>query len=384
MMKKIRYGMVGGGTGSFIGSIHRAAAALDGCYELVCGAFSSDRERGLESAAALGLPAARSYPDYVAMLAAEAVLPADQRMELVVIVTPNHLHVPVSIAALRAGYHVVCDKPAAMTLAEVRALADVVRDSNRLYALTYTYAGYPMVEEARVRIARGDLGTIRRIDVRYRQGWLSDPIEKDGHRQAGWRTDPAYSGLSCCLGDIGVHAFHLAEHVTGMQVQALSADLATHVAGRRLDDDAGILLRFANGARGTLVASQICCGEENDVSIHVYGDRGGLSWSQNDNESLMLKWPNRPQEIVRMGGPGSSPQALARCRLPAGHHNGYIEAFANHYRAVAGALAQQAISVPVGEINWFPGIEAGVRSLAFIETALANSNGNQKWSEIES
>jgi predicted dehydrogenase len=381
-MRKIRYGMAGGGEGAFIGAAHRAAAALDGRYELVCGAFSSDAERGRRSAASLGLSTSRAYENVAALIAGESALSAEQRIEVLVIATPNYLHAPAASAALRAGFHVICDKPAAMNLAEASALADVVYQSNRIYALTYTYAGYPMVEEARYRVARGDLGAIRRIDVAYRQGWLSTPIEQSGQKQASWRTDPEQAGSSCCLADIGVHAFQLAEHVGGMPVQALSADVATHVAGRRLDDDAAALLRFANGARGTLVASQICCGEENGLAIRVYGERGGLEWLQTEPDSLLLKWPERPMETVRMGGPQLSPQALARCRVPAGHPGGYLEAFANHYRAVAEVLAVDTLAAPLGDPNWFPGIAEGLRSMAFVEAALRNSRGNEKWSEL--
>jgi predicted dehydrogenase len=367
--------MVGGAEGAFIGAIHRAAAALDGQFELVSGAFSQDPAKGRRTAATLGLDPARAYDDVTALLAGE-----QGRMDVLVIVTPNHLHAPAALAALRAGFHVVSDKPAAMDLAGAKSIEQAVKDSGKLYALTYTYAGYPLVEEARRRVARGDFGVLRRIDVHYPQGWLSAPIEKDGQKQAEWRTDPARAGISCCLADIGVHAFQLAEHISGLKVAEISADVAIHVPGRRLDDDASVLLRFANGARGTLTASQICAGEENGLSIRIYGEKGGLVWTQTEPDSLILKWSDRPMEVLRMGGPGLSPEALARCRVPAGHPGGYVEAFANHYRAVAGTLAAGRVSSPLGDPLWFPGVAEGVRSLAFVETALANSRGREKWS----
>lgn len=369
--------MVGGAEGAFIGAVHRAAAALDGQFELVCGAFSRDPAKGRRTAAALGLAPERAYDDLSALLANE-----QGRMDVLVIVTPNHLHAPAARAALQAGFHVVSDKPAAMDRAEADSIAQAVADSGRLYALTYTYAGYPLVEEARRRVAAGAFGKIRRIDVQYPQGWLSQPIERDGQKQAEWRTDPARAGISCCLADIGVHAFQLAEHISGLRVAELSADVSIHVPGRRLDDDASVLLRFANGARGTLTASQICAGEENGLSIRLYGEKGGMVWTQTEPDSLILKWLDRPMEILRMGGPGLSPEALARCRLPAGHPGGYLEAFANHYRAVAGTLAAGRVSSPLGDPHWFPGIAEGVRSLAFVEAALANSRGTTKWSSL--
>ena len=374
---KIRYGMVGGAEGAFIGAVHRAAAALDGQFELVSGAFSQDPAKGRRSAAALGLAPDRAYDDLPALLASE-----QGRMDVLVIVTPNHLHASAAISALQTGFHVVSDKPAAMNLAEAKSIEQAVKESGRLYALTYTYAGYPLVEEARRRIARGELGAIRRIDVQYPQGWLSAPIEKDGQKQAEWRTDPARAGVSCCLADIGVHAFQLAEHISGLKVAEISADVSIHVPGRRLDDDASVLLRFENGARGTLTASQICAGEENGLSIRIYGEKGGLVWTQTEPDSLILKWPDRPMETLRMGGPGLSAEAQARCRVPAGHPGGYVEAFANHYRAVAGTLSAGRVSSPLGDPLWFPGIAEGVRSLAFVEAALANSRGADKWSSL--
>ena len=369
--------MVGGAEGAFIGAVHRAAAALDGQFELVCGAFSQDPAKGRRTAAALGLAPDRAYDALPALLAGE-----QGRMDVLVIVTPNHLHAPAARAALQAGFHVVSDKPAAMDLAEAKSIEQAVKESGRLYALTYTYAGYPLVEEARRRVARGDFGVIRRIDVQYPQGWLSAPIEKDGQKQAEWRTDPARAGISCCLADIGVHAFQLAEHISGLKVAEISADVAIQVPGRRLDDDASVLLRFENGAHGTLTASQICAGEENGLQVRIYGETGGLVWTQTEPDSLILKWTDRPMEILRMGGPGLSPEALARCRVPAGHPGGYVEAFANHYRAVAGTLAAGRVSSPLGDPLWFPGIGEGVRSLAFVETALANSRGAEKWSSL--
>ncbi|WP_222428297.1 Gfo/Idh/MocA family protein [Sphingomonas suaedae] len=381
--QRIRYGMVGGGEGAFIGAVHRMAAALDGDYALVCGAFSSDAERGRRSGTALGLDPARSYPTLDAMLAGERALPEGERMQLVSIVTPNHLHAPAAIAALDAGFHVISDKPMALNLAESRAIAAAVERSGRLYGLTFTYSGYPLVEEARVRVARGDFGAIRLVQVEYSQGWLSGPLDREGNKQAEWRTDPARAGLGGCLGDIGTHAFHLAEHVSGLAVEELSADLTTHVPGRRLDDDVAALLRLDGGARGVLKASQVAAGDENGLRLRIHGERGGLDWSQMEPNTLTLRWLDCPAEIVRAGGPGLAPSTLAMLRTPAGHPEGYIEAFANLYRSFGRAVRGGAtIPPPRGAADWFPGISDGLRTMAFIETMIENSAGAQKWTRL--
>jgi predicted dehydrogenase len=377
--RKIRYGMVGGGEGAFIGAVHRMAAALDGEYALVCGAFSSDAARNQRSAAGLGLDPARAYPTLEAMIAAESALPEDQRMEVLAIVTPNHLHAPAAIAALDAGFHVFSEKPMAMNLAEALAIEAAVTRSRKLYGLAFTYSGYPLVEEARVRVSRGDFGAIRLVQAEYWQGWLSRPLDRDGNKQAEWRTDPARAGLGGCLGDIGTHAFQLAEHVSGLAVESLSADLTIHVAGRRLDDDVAALLRFEGGARGVLKTTQVAAGEENGLHLRVYGEKGGLEWSQMEPNTLVLRWLDRPMEVVRASGPGLDSLTTARLRTPSGHPEGYIEAFANLYCSFGRAVRSGATPPPPGTADWFPGITDGLRTMVFVETMIENSAGAEKW-----
>lgn len=380
---KVRYGMVGGGEGAFIGAVHRMAAALDGEYELVCGAFSSDAERNQRSADALGLDPGRAYATLGALLAGEAALPEDQRMEALAIVTPNHLHAPMAIAALDAGFHVMSEKPMALNLAEAQAIDAAIARSGKLYGLAFTYSGYPLIEEARVRVARGDFGAIRLVQVEYTQGWLSRPIDQGGNKQAEWRTDPARAGLGGCLGDIGTHAFQLAEHVSGLAVESLSAELTTHVPGRRLDDDVAALLRFEGEARGVLKASQVAAGDENGLRLRIHGEEGGLDWSQMEPNTLTLRWLDRPTEVIRAGGPGLDPSAMARLRIPAGHPEGYIEAFANLYRSFGRVLrAGAATPPPRGAADWFPGILDGLRTMAFVEAVIANNAGAAKWTSL--
>jgi len=380
---KVRYGMVGGGEGAFIGAVHRMAAALDGEYELVCGAFSGDAERNRRSADAIGLDPNRAYATLDALLAGEAALPEDRRMEALAIVTPNHLHAPMAIAALDAGFHVLSEKPMALNLTEAHAIDAAASRSGKLYGLAFTYSGYPLIEEARVRVARGDFGTIRLVQVEYSQGWLSLPVDRDGNKQAEWRTDPARAGLGGCLGDIGTHAFQLAEHVSGLAVESLSAELTTHVPGRRLDDDVAALLRFERGTRGVLKASQIAAGDENGLRLRIHGEAGGLDWSQMEPNTLTLRWLDRPTEVIRAGGPGLDPSAMARLRIPAGHPEGYIEAFANLYRNFGRALrAGAATPPPRGAADWFPGILDGLRTMAFIEAVIENNAGAAKWTPL--
>lgn len=380
---KVRYGMVGGGEGAFIGAVHRMAAALDGEFALVCGAFSSDPERNRRSADALGLDPARAYATLDALLAGEAALPEDQRMEALAIVTPNHLHAPMAIAALDAGFHVMSEKPMALNLAEALAIETAVKRSGKLYGLAFTYSGYPLVEEARTRVARGDFGAIRLVQVEYSQGWLSEPIDRDGNKQAEWRTDPARAGLGGCLGDIGTHAFQLAEHVSGLTVESLSADLTTHVPGRRLDDDVAALLRFEGGARGVLKASQIAAGDENGLRLRIHGEKGGLDWSQMEPNTLTLRWLDRPTEVIRTGGPALAPSTTARQRIPAGHPEGYIEAFANLYRNFGRTLRTGATTPPSPDTtDRFPGISDGLRTMTFVEAMIENSAGETKWTSL--
>jgi predicted dehydrogenase len=372
--------MVGGGEGAFIGAVHRAAAALDQTLTLVCGAFASDPERSRRSGANLGLPPGRCYGDYAEMFAAEAARPPGERMELVAIVTPNDLHLAVATAAFRHGFHVLSDKPATTSLAECYALRDALNASGCLYGLTHPYGSYPLIVEAAERVRAGQLGTIRKVLVEYTQGWLAEPIERRGQKQAIWRLDPKRAGLSSCMGDIGVHAFHLAELVTGLRTTELCADLNSIVQGRELDDDGAAFLRFDNGARGVLVASQICTGEENDLRLRIYGDAGGLDWRQQEPNSLWLKAANKPIELIRSGGPSLSAAARAHSRLPAGHPEGYLEAFANVYRHFAAQVRAHG-----GHGNGdpapraVPGIKAALRGMAFIETVVAASQSPQKW-----
>jgi len=379
MPRTLRLAMIGGGEGAFIGAIHRAAAALDGHWRLVAGAFSSDPDRNRRSGEALEIGPERRYSSLEALLAAEAALPAAERVDAVVIVTPNHLHAPMAIAALDAGFHVFCEKPMALNLNEARSIAEAQARSGRQFALAFTYSGYPLVEEARVRIARGDFGKIRLVQVEYSQGWLSRPIDREGNKQAEWRTDPARAGLGGCLGDIGTHAFHLAEHVSGLQVRDLCADLTTHVPGRRLDDDVSVLLRLEGGARGTLKASQVAAGDENGLKLSIHGELGGLEWSQMEPNSLVLRWLDRPTEIVRAAGPGLAETTLSLLRTPSGHPEGYIEAFANLYRAFAIRISGSA---GTDLDSAFPSVDAGLRTMAFVESVIANSASDKKWTTL--
>jgi predicted dehydrogenase len=370
-------GMVGGGEGAFIGAVHRMAAALDGQIELVCAALSSEPERARRSGAALYLPAARVYTDYREMMRAERQLPADLRMDFVVIVTPNHLHLPVALAAISHDFHVLSDKPATLNLAECLELRAALQARDVLYGLTHAYVGFPLIREAQSRIAGGELGVIRKVIVDYAQGWLAAAEEHSGNKQAQWRLDPARAGAGGCIGDIGVHAAHLAEYVTGLKIVELCADLSAFVPGRQLDDDSSMLLRFDNGARGILQASQICCGEENNLTIRVYGERGGLQWSQQEPNSLWLLQADQPKQLLRANGPQISARTRDLSRTPAGHPEGYLEAFANIYRDFGAALRRKLAGAAPELPTEFPGIEAGVRGMAFIETAVASSKAQQ-------
>ena len=371
----LKLGMAGGGEGAFIGAIHRHAAAMDGDWQLVAGAFSSDAGRNARSGDALHLDPARVYGEIHALIAGELALPVGERIDALAIVTPNHLHAPMAIAALNAGIHVFCEKPMAMNGDEARAIAAAAKAGGAKFALAFTYSGYPLVEEARARVARGELGKIRLVQVEYQQGWLSLPIDGEGNKQAEWRTDPAKAGLGGCLGDIGTHAFHLAEHVAGVRVDTLSADLTTHVPGRRLDDDVSALLRFEGGARGTLKATQVAAGEENGLKLRVSGERGTLEWAQMEPNTLTLRWLDRPTEVVRAGGPGLGASTQALLRTPSGHPEGYIEAFANLYRGFAARIRGD-------DARFVPGLSDGLRTMAFIEAMIANAASDDKWTHV--
>lgn len=375
---RVRMGMVGGGEGAFIGEIHRAAARLDGEVELVCGAFSSSPEVTRRTGARLGLPADRVYASWEDLLTAESRLPPEVRAQFISIVTPNDLHCAIAQRALDSGFHVLSEKPATRTLAEARTVAAAVARAGRCYALTHTYLGYPMVTEARLRVLDGDIGKVRRVQVDYPQGWLTTALEASGNRQAQWRTDPQRAGVAGSVGDIGVHAFNLTEYVTGLHVTQLCADLGFTVPDRRLDDQASALLRFEGGAVGVLTASQISAGEENDLSIRVYGETGGIIWSHRDPSSLRLLSLNGTQRTLRAGNNMADlhPATRAQCRTPAGHPEGYIEAFANIYRAFAADVR----NFPAGgalSLSSPATLQSALRGMAFIEAMVASSAGQQ-------
>lgn len=382
-MAKIRMGMVGGGEGAFIGAVHRMAANLDGEIELVCGAFSRDAEKSQRSGRSLHLPDHRVYTDFNQMMVQEAALPAEQRMQFVAIVTPNHMHFPVAKAALEAGFHVLSDKPATFDLNEAIALREIVEKTGLQYGLTHTYTGYPLVKEAKLRIAAGELGNIRKIVVEYPQGWLADKEDAD-NKQAAWRLDPTQAGISSCMGDIGVHAANLAEYVSGLEISALCADLTAFVDGRTLDDDGSILLRFNGGAKGVLMASQVSVGEENAVRLRIYGDNGGLEWSQEEPNTLWLKTNDQPAQRLRAAADYLSPLAALNARTPSGHPEGYLEAFANIYMSFASRVRAIADGVPFDQRGLdSQGIEEAVRGMHFIELAVASSNSDIKWHAFE-
>jgi len=371
---KVRVGMVGGGEGAFIGQVHRQAMRLDGHIELVCGAFSRDPENNRRSGAALHLDPQRCYESWEALLAAEQARPADQRMELLVIVTPNHLHAPIAAAALQAGFHVFSEKPAALSLADMQALAAIQADSGRLYGLAHTYQGYPMVWQARNMVQTGALGRLRKIFVEYPQGWLGEDLAGQGNKQAAWRGEPAQAGPSGCMGDIGVHAFNLAEFVSGQRIERLCADLGVHVAGRQLDDDGAVLFQTDGGASGVLIASQVCTGKENALTLRLYGERGGLEWRQEEPNSLIHRAHGEALRVLRAGIDQRwlCSDALRRLRLPAGHPEGYLEAMANLY-------TDFATSIRSGCVLEVPGVDAGLRGMAFIETVIASHHSDNKW-----
>jgi predicted dehydrogenase len=384
MNRKIRMGMIGGGPGAFIGGVHRMAAALDGQIELVAGAFSSDPKKSKAAGRELYLPEHRTYDSYVQMIEREKNLSTDERIDFVSIVTPNHAHFPAAKYALDNGFHVVCDKPMTFNLTEAKDLASLVKKTGLLFCLTHTYTGYPMVKQARHMVLNGKLGKIRKIVVEYPQGWLASRIEGSGQKQADWRTDSNRAGISCCMGDIGTHAENLAEYISGLQISELAADLTTFVPGRPLDDDGNVLLRFNNGAKGILHASQISVGDENNLNIRIYGDQGGLSWSQEEPNTLIAKWPSRPREIIRTGGADLCPATLANTRLPAGHPEGYLEAFANLYRNFSATLrACLDNTTPTPEQLDFPGANDGLRGMLFIEAVVHSSKNNAAWTKLD-
>ncbi len=375
--------MVGGGKDAFIGSIHRYAVGMDGLIDLVCGALSINPEIAKDSGKSLFFEEDRIYLTYEEMITKESQLPADKRIDFVTIVTPNFAHFTPAMMAMDHGFHVVIEKPIAFTLDEAQQLKQKAAETGRILCLTHTYSGYPLVKQARQMIKEGKLGKIRKVWVEYPQGWLSKLSEREGNAQAAWRTDPKRSGKSGCMGDIGTHAAHLAEYVTGLKITHLCADLNVMVEGRLLDDDGNVLLKLENGAAGVLMASQIAAGEENALKIRVYGEKGGLEWAQHEPNTMLVKWLDQPTQIYRAGGNYAdrlSSFAVHNARTPGGHPEGYLEAFANIYRNFALTLGAKIDGIePTPEMLDFPGVEDGIRGMAFIDNVVASSQSDQKW-----
>ena len=380
MARKLRMGMVGGGRGAFIGGVHRMAAALDGQIELVCGAFSSSPEKSKASAEDLYISPDRAYANFEEMIMKEKELPEDVRMDFVSIVTPNHVHFAPAKMALENGFHVICDKPLCFDMEEAHELKKVVADTGMIFALTHNYTGYPMVKQGRQMIKHGDIGDVRKVVVEYPQGWLSTKVEDTDSKQAAWRTDPKRSGIAGAMGDIGTHAENLAEYMTGLQIKELCADISTFVDGRLLDDDGSILLRFDNGAKGILFASQIAAGEENSLNIRIYGTKAGLEWHQMEPNTLLVKPLEGPIKILRTGVGPLYPEAEQAARIPAGHPEGYLEAFANVYKYFAHCIHARIHGVEPDPIMCdFPSVDDGVRGMQFIYSAIDSGKSDQKW-----
>jgi predicted dehydrogenase len=380
-------GMIGGGKDAFIGAIHRFAANMDGLIEVTAGALSINPEIAVASGKMLFLPAERTYLNFQEMIDKEAALPADQKIDFVTIVTPNFAHFAPAMMALDNGFHVVIEKPIAFTLEEAQQLKKKVKETGLILCLTHTYSGYPMVKQARAMVADGVLGKIRKVWVEYPQGWLSKLSEREGNAQAAWRTDPKKSGKSGCMGDIGTHAAHLSEYITGAEITHLCADLNAMVPGRMLDDDGGVLLKFNNGAHGVLMASQVAAGEENALKIRVYGEKGGIEWAQHEPNTLLVKWLDAPTQILRAGGNYGdrlSSYATKNCRTPGGHPEGYLEAFANIYHNFAKTVSARIDgSTPTPEELDFPSVEDGIRGMAFIDNVVASAASDLKWTEYK-
>ena len=377
--------MVGGGKDAFIGAIHRLAANMDGLIELSCGALSINPDLAKESGKELFLPEDRTYLTFEEMIEKESKMPEDKRIDFITIVTPNFAHYAPAAMALDNGFNVIVEKPMTFTLQEAKDLKKKLEQSGKTLCLTHTYSGYPMVKQAKAMVAEGAFGKIRKIVVEYSQGWLSRLTEREGNAQASWRTDPKKSGKAGAMGDIGTHAAHLAEYISGLRITKLCADLNVMVEGRALDDDGNVLLKFDNGAAGVLVATQIAAGEENNLKIRIYGEKGGIDWTQQEPNTLIVRWLDQPTQILRAGNnsPGLSSYALQNCRTPGGHPEGYLEAFANIYRNFAHTLmAKLDGKEPTKEMLDFPGIEDGVRGMAFIENVVASGNSNEKWTDF--
>jgi len=383
MNRKLRMGMVGGGKDAFIGAIHRLAANMDGLIEVTCGALSINPENAVASGEALFLAKDRIYITYEELFKKEASLPANERIDFVTIVTPNFAHFAPAMMALDHGFHVVIEKPITFSLEEAKQLKKKLAETGLTLCLTHTYAGYPMVKQAKAMMKEGRFGKIRKVWVEYPQGWLSTLSEKEGNAQAAWRTDPKKSGKSSVMGDIGTHAAHLAEYITGSKITDVCAELNTMVEGRLLDDDGAVLLKFDNGAKGVLMASQVAAGEENALKIRIYGEKGGIEWAQHEPNTLLVKWLDQPTQIFRAGGNYGahlSVAAIHNSRTPGGHPEGYLEAFANIYRNFALTLGCKIDgTTPTPEMLDFPGIEEGIRGMAFIDNVVASSQSDKKW-----
>ena len=380
--RPLRFGMIGGGVGAFIGAVHRTAAALDGGMVFDAGCLSSTPARAIESGDLLGLRSERNYPTWEAMLAAQTALPPDQRIDLVIIVTPNHAHFAPALAFTMAGFHVVCDKPLVHNSADAARLIEAAKAANTVFAVTYNYSGYPLVKQAREIIASGGLGLIRKVVVEYNQGWLANRLETSGQKQADWRTDPARSGLGGAIGDIGSHAEQLCCYMTGLAITHVCADLTTFVQGRLLDDDASVLLRFDGGAKGVLMASQVQIGHENDLRIRVHGEKGSLRWSQEDPNQLIVSADGEPDRVFKRGNGYLGASAKQNTRLPAGHPEAFYEAFANIYAAVGRAIRAGAGGLGAAEAFDFPGLTDGARGVAFIEKVVQSARSEQKWTAL--
>lgn len=383
MSRKIKMGMIGGGRGAFIGAVHRMAAGIDGQIEFVAGALDVDPEMALLAGRDLFLNPDRTYGTYQEMIEKELALPEEERIDFVSIVTPNHVHYDPARLALENGFHVVCEKPMTYSLEEALELEKLVRQTGLVFALTHTYTGYPMIKQAREMIQKGVFGEIRKVVVEYPQGWLSTPLETTGQQQATWRTDPKRSGKAGSVGDIGTHAENLAETITGLKITELSADVSTFVRGRLLDDDANVLIRLNNGAKGVLHCSQISAGEENALNIRVYGEKGSIQWHQHDPNTMFVKWLDKPMEVYRTGNGYMGNMAQAHTRTPAGHPEGYLEAFANIYRDFAKVVqARLEGKEPASEFQDFPSVHDGVRGMQFIDAVIESGKSNAQWIKL--
>ncbi|KAF0172483.1 MAG: oxidoreductase domain-containing protein [Rhodobacteraceae bacterium] len=375
---RIRLGMVGGGRGAFIGAVHRIAARIDDQFELVAGAFSSDPDRSAASAADLGV--ARSYGSFAEMAAKEAR--RKDGIEAVAIVTPNHMHAPVALQFLKRGIHVICDKPLTATLPEAKRLAKAATDSGVVFALTHNYTGYPMIRQAKAMVSAGDLGEIRLVQVEYAQDWLAMPLEGEGNKQADWRTDPARSGAGGSTGDIGTHAFNLANFVSGLTLQELAADLQSFVPGRRVDDNGHVLLRYTSGARGMLWCSQVASGQENGLRLRIYGTKAGIEWEQENPNYLWVTPLGAPRYRLTRGGAGSGEAAARVTRTPAGHPEGYLEGFANIYAEAGRSILARREGVALDSAVSFPGLKEGLEGVAFVDACVRSSARNGAWTKL--